>query len=94
MPNIDFKAHLKTHLIDLFWRCVAQGVSLANDHVADPERADCPCQLHRQAKIDAALATPPVTSPRLGGTSTRSPSPSPKPRKAPSRAGDKKLPPV
>jgi hypothetical protein len=91
MPNIDVKA-IKAVLRDLFIEVIAATVGWGNKHLADPEAADCQCRIHQQAKIDAALATPPVNSRGSRGTST--PSPSPKSRKAPSRAGDKKLPPV
>lgn len=81
MPNIDIKAILRE--VGLF--AVAVGYGVANKHLADPEQADCQCQVHREAaKIEAATATPPVNSRGSRGTST--PSPSPKSRKAPSRA--------
>lgn len=50
MPNF------KDILIDFGTGCLARVVSSVNKHVADPEQADCDCQLHEQAKIDAALA--------------------------------------
>jgi len=79
MPNINIKAILRE--LGLF--AIAVGYGVANKHLADPERADCQCQVHQEAaKFDAATATSPVNSRNSRGTSTSSP----KSKKAPSRA--------
>lgn len=81
MPNINIKSILRE--VGLF--AIAVGYGVANKHLADPEQADCQCQVHQEAaKIDAATATPPVNSLDSRGAST--PSPSPKSKKTPSRA--------
>lgn len=79
MPNINVKAILRE--AGLF--TVAAGYVVASRHLADPEQAECQCQVHREAaKLEASTATPPANSEEGRGTS----SPSPKPKKTPPRA--------
>ncbi|MFC9773608.1 MULTISPECIES: hypothetical protein [unclassified Pseudarthrobacter] len=57
MPNYkEILPKVKDVVFDLGARCFAKLVSDANKHVADPEKAECDCRLHEQAKLDAALA--------------------------------------